>query len=270
MPTSRIVIFTDLDGTLLDRDTYSFTPALPALQLARNRSIPVIFCSSKTMAEQELLRKQIGIGHPFVVEDGGAVYIPGEYYPFPVSEGERRGRYVIIAFGVPYARIRDTLKKVAAELGIALKGYADLTVEEIMRRTGLDPASAQAARQREYEETIFDQLTVDEAERLGQALASYGLRLSRGGRYLAVLGNHSKGIAVQRLMELYRRQYEDLTFVAIGDSRNDFSMFEVVDQAYLVQKKGGGWEKNPPDKVNLVEGVGPEGWNNVVLELLRE
>jgi mannosyl-3-phosphoglycerate phosphatase len=47
----KVIIFTDLDGTLLDYSTYSFEKALPALQLVRERDIPLIICSSKTAKE---------------------------------------------------------------------------------------------------------------------------------------------------------------------------------------------------------------------------
>ena len=72
------VIFTDLDGTLLDRAGYSYAPAVPALERLRRNKIPLVFCSAKTRAEQEVYRKEIEIYDPFIVENGGAhFYSPG-------------------------------------------------------------------------------------------------------------------------------------------------------------------------------------------------
>jgi mannosyl-3-phosphoglycerate phosphatase len=51
MITPKLVIFTDLDGTLLDRGTYSFGPAKPALHLIRLKNISLIFSSSMTGAK---------------------------------------------------------------------------------------------------------------------------------------------------------------------------------------------------------------------------
>ena len=73
------IIFTDLDGTLLDHDTYSWKPAESALKLARKMNIPVIFCTSKTRAEVEIYRKSIGNKHPFIAESGEAIFIPVSY-----------------------------------------------------------------------------------------------------------------------------------------------------------------------------------------------
>ena len=49
--TPKLVIFTDLDGCLLDRETYSFEPAQAALRLIREKKIPLVLVSSKTRVE---------------------------------------------------------------------------------------------------------------------------------------------------------------------------------------------------------------------------
>ena len=50
-PTPAFVVFSDLDGTLLDHSTYSWKAAAPALAALRDRGIPLILASSKTSAE---------------------------------------------------------------------------------------------------------------------------------------------------------------------------------------------------------------------------
>ncbi|MBP1733392.1 MAG: mannosyl-3-phosphoglycerate phosphatase, partial [Deltaproteobacteria bacterium] len=68
-----IVIFTDLDGTLLDSMTYSFEPARPALRKLKDLGIPLIICSSKTRLEIERYRQEFGSLYPFVAENGGGI-----------------------------------------------------------------------------------------------------------------------------------------------------------------------------------------------------
>ncbi|MFQ6092792.1 MAG: HAD hydrolase family protein [bacterium] len=70
-----MIIFTDLDGTLLDRQAYSYREAEPALDLIKKRDIPLIFCSAKTRAQQEVYRKELDFHGRFIVEDGGAVFV---------------------------------------------------------------------------------------------------------------------------------------------------------------------------------------------------
>ena len=53
------MVFTDLDGTLLDHDTYRWDEAEPALTLCASRNVPVILVSSKTRAEMNALRARL-------------------------------------------------------------------------------------------------------------------------------------------------------------------------------------------------------------------
>ena len=92
----KIVVFTDLDGTLLDRTTYSYASAVPALESLRQKKIPIVFCSAKTSAEQEAYRKELGIGDPFIVENGGAIFIPYGYFPFEFDYHKTIGGNLII------------------------------------------------------------------------------------------------------------------------------------------------------------------------------
>lgn len=73
---ANLIIFTDLDGTLLHPMTYSFEEAMPALKLCRERGIPLILCSSKTRAEIEVYRQRLKNEHPFIPENGGGIFIP--------------------------------------------------------------------------------------------------------------------------------------------------------------------------------------------------
>ena len=65
-----LIIFTDLDGTLLDSG-YSFRKAMPALRLIKEKDIPLVLCSSKTKTEIDYYRKKLENDHPFVSENGG-------------------------------------------------------------------------------------------------------------------------------------------------------------------------------------------------------
>jgi len=58
--SGMLVVFTDLDGTLLDEETYSWEAAEPALAMLRERGIPWVMVTSKTRAEVEVLRERMG------------------------------------------------------------------------------------------------------------------------------------------------------------------------------------------------------------------
>ena len=75
----RLAIFTDLDGTLLDHDTYEWSPARPMLDRIREEGWPLVFVTSKTRAEVEGLRTEMEVDEPFIVENGAAAFFPPRY-----------------------------------------------------------------------------------------------------------------------------------------------------------------------------------------------
>lgn len=77
---NRFVVFTDLDGTLLDHHTYSFIPAAPAIERLRRNDVPLILTSSKTMAEILELRTLLSNHHPLIAENGSLLAIPENYF----------------------------------------------------------------------------------------------------------------------------------------------------------------------------------------------
>jgi mannosyl-3-phosphoglycerate phosphatase len=266
--SSQRIIVTDLDGTLLDRDTYSYAEARRALYDAVYRRVPVVLCSSKTRAEQVVYREKLGIHDPFIVEDGGAIFVEREYFTTDYTFHRTVGELHAIELGTPYETIRQELEGVRAQTGIPMRGYGDMAPEDVARASGLDTDAAALALKREYQETIVSSHGPGQIEQLRGALSGRGLRLSRGGRFIAVSGPHDKGAAVAVLTAIYRQEFGEVETVGIGDSHNDASMLAAVDVPVLVQKSPGTWESIDVPGLRRVEGVGPEGWNRFVLDYL--
>lgn len=140
---SPIVIFTDLDGSLLDAKTYSFDAAGEALNALRVRNVPLILVSSKTRAEIERLRNTLDHPHPFVSENGGGVFIPKGYFDFPLEGAVLRGPYQVIELGLPYGALRLALKEIAHSLVCRLRGCG---APSPSKRTGSRLWGSRAAR----------------------------------------------------------------------------------------------------------------------------
>ena len=134
------VIFTDLDGTLLDGE-YSFDAALPVIRRIKDESVPLIPVTSKTRAEVEKLRGLLGVNDPFITENGGGVFIPDGAFPFAVK-GEDAGGVKLIRLGTSYEELKSALAEIREKTGFRITGFADLTPEEIAERTGLSLADA--------------------------------------------------------------------------------------------------------------------------------
>ena len=71
-----LLVFSDLDGTLLDSHSYDWQPAAPWLSRLREANVPVILCSSKTSAEMLYLQKMLGLqGLPLIAENGAVIQL---------------------------------------------------------------------------------------------------------------------------------------------------------------------------------------------------
>ena len=149
---SKLIVYTDLDGSLLDGTTYSYKAATPALEALREQGIPLVLVSSKTRAEMEPLRQRLGHRDPFIVENGGAVFVPHGLFDFPLERMRTRSPYQVIELGLPYYMLRDVLKQIEDAIETPLQGFGDLSVDAIMQATGLPRADAILAKQREYDE----------------------------------------------------------------------------------------------------------------------
>ena len=275
MERRTMVIFTDLDGTLLDSSTYSFESAHEALDEVRARSIPLVLVSSKTRAEIALLRDQLNHCHPFIVENGGAAIIPQDYFPFSLSSAVPSGCSMAVEWGTPYPRLRAVLQEIQKELGIELRGYGEMTVDEIAAKTGLSRRDAKLAQQREYDEPFVVEGDGCSTAMLAKAITARGLRWTQGDRFHHLMGEQDKGQAVRYLVDCYRRladhRQDRLMTVGIGNSLNDLPMLEAVDCPILVQRTDGSYEPGIElPRLTRAPGPGPIGWNRAVLSLLAQ
>jgi len=262
---SKTIVITDLDGTLLD-DSYSFEAARAALALLREKSVPVVVCSSKTRPEIELYREKMGLEDPFIAENGGAVFIPEGYFGF-AGEEEAEDGYQSVVLGKRYADIREALKRVERDTGIRVRGFGDMTAEEVASVAGLALPEALLARQREFDEPFVFGENEAGIERFLKAITDEGFKWTRGAFY-HILGDNDKGKAARLLKGYYEKEHGRVSVIALGDSLNDLPLLEEADFPVLVRKKEGGYEAGV-DLPGLMrtEGSGPEGWKEAIFAL---
>lgn len=275
------IIFTDLDGTLLDYSTYSFEAALPALKSLKEKNIPLVICSSKTRKEIEYYREKFGNRHPFISENGGGIFIPKEYFGsvFKIPANGLRGQsseseayeendYYIIRLGAKYPDLRRVIGELRHE-HFSISGFGDMTVEEIAKLAYMTIDEASRAKKRDFDEPFIFEGEEEEKQKLFDAIKSKGFNFNVG-RFFHILGDSDKGKAVSILIDLYKERFDDILTFAVGDSPNDIPMLERVDHPIIVQKPDGSHDSRI-NILNLVraEGVGPAGWNKVISKLIE-
>jgi mannosyl-3-phosphoglycerate phosphatase len=261
----KLIVFTDLDGTLLDADTYSFAAALPALRVIREKEIPLVICSSKTKREIEYYREKLDSHHPFISENGGGIFIPAGYFDLAVTAGEG---YQVIRLGAQYSGLRKALKELRAE-GFRIKGFGDMRTEEIAGITGMTVEEAEMAKERDFDEPFIVEDSGQRMQELFDAIDAKGFHWTQG-KFLHLLGNSDKGKAVSVLIDLYRKKFGEVRTIAAGDGPNDIPMLERVDHSIIVQRHDGSYDSRITlPNVIRADGAGPKGWNRAILELIK-
>lgn len=265
----RLVLFTDLDGTLLDHDTYSFEPAREALAALESENVPVVFTTSKTRAEIEKWRRLAGNTAPFISENGGAIFVPEGYFGGDFVYDRKENGYLVIELGAPHRELARALEAIRRETGIEIRGVSEMDVEEIVKLTGLGEEDAALVRKREYGEPFVVGGGIEAEKTVMDEIEKRGLRHTQGGRFHHILGRNDKGKAVSILKGLYVKEWGLVETAGIGDSLNDLPMLEAVDIPILVRKPGGGYdERIDIAGMAIADAPGPYGWNSAILKLI--
>lgn len=251
------LVFTDLDGTLLDHHTYDHSPALPALERLRQAGVPVIPVSSKTLAELKEIRKRLHLKGPAVAENGAVIAYPGEA-PQVAPPG--------------YHLLRDFLIDRRSNPRFDTFGFGDMELEEVMKHTGLPREDAKRAMKRLASEPFFWRGDSESLAAFRREVKEKQLRLLQGGRFMHLLGDTDKGEAVRLVVKHLRSRSKVVTrTIALGDSDNDRDMLLAVDNPVIIQKPDGSHISlaERPDAI-LTDQPGPAGWNQAIQQLIAQ
>lgn len=251
----RYIVVTDLDGTLLDHQTYEYTPAKTAIAALKEREIPIILNSSKTRAEISEIRSQLNNHEPFVCENGGILCgIALE------SEDEEDAKFIQY-LGTPRRQFLDKLRSLKQQLNLNYQGFAEASVDEVIGWTGLSASDARKAMNREATEPLLWHDTESALAKFREQLVKYKLQCVRGGRFHHVMGNFNKASCFAKLKEYYSQRWqEEVKIIALGDSQNDFPMLERADFAIAIPPKQGKILHLDRDSVFFASRLGPYGW----------
>jgi len=268
-PDCPLVVYTDLDGTLLDHDSYSFEPALPALQRLASLNVPVIPVTSKTMAELRVLGQALQLHGPCITENGGLIAVPEHYFGDNSAQQTADG-YRLEYLSPRYDTILSDLAGLRNRFGFRFDGFADLSVENVATQTGLSNQEAQRAKQRMCSEPLTWRDSDIAFERFSAELEALGYTLVRGGRFHHVLGRTDKAQAIGRLNAMFADAgFTGYTSIALGDSPNDSQMLLAADVAVLIRRKDGSWLALDTDRTIIrTTAAGPGGWNEAIQHYL--
>ena len=247
-----LLIFTDLDASLLDHETYSFEEALPALQLIKDKEIPLILSSSKTYEEMIHIRKKLNNKDPFIYENGSGIYFKNKK----------------VSLGANYNEIQSLLSKLKQQF--TFLSFTDIGPQGIQKETGLDINASIRASQREFTEPIIWKDSIQKLNKFKTLVCKENLIILQGGRFLTISSPQTKGDALLWI----KKEYEDLSnkkiiTLGLGDSENDINMLKKVDKAVIIRHP-----TQPPPKITMhssiiiTDEIGPKGWNKAIIDYI--
>lgn len=256
-PARGLIVFSDLDGTLLDHHSYDHAPALPTLERLRGAGIPLVLASSKTAAEMVPLRAELGFQHcPMICENGAGLIEAGG---LGLSGDEE------------YHRLRLALDRLGADLRGAFEGFGDMTLARICDVTGLTEEAAERAAKRQFSEPGIWNGTEDGLQMFLAALDAVGLSARRGGRFVTLSFGKTKADQMSHILA----QMQCDTVIALGDAPNDAEMLLAADYAIILPAAKGAAEPEIPEgsgptRILRAQQPGPDGWNKTLGALLTQ
>jgi mannosyl-3-phosphoglycerate phosphatase len=265
----QLLIVSDMDGTLLNHHDYSYQAVLPQLAELQQKQIPLILNTSKTFAELKSWIEKLNIQHPFIVENGSAIFIPQGYFSDIVLAGQwvdhSFSGYQVIVLGESIITLAAFLLQHKPEA----IDFSSCSQDEAIQLTGLNQQQAAEAQNRQFSIPLSFDSTEKEQE-FAELAGQSGFGVLKGGRFLHLLGKTDKGLASQRLKLFYETAFNaHYGVIALGDSPNDTAMLDQSDIAVVVNSPSS--ENLNPSASQLIRTwqQAPQGWNEGVQSALK-
>ncbi len=266
----KILIFTDLDGTLLDHDTYSFEPVIPLLSSLKEMNIPVIPNTSKTFTEVKHLMLQMKLSGPLIVENGSAVYLPKSEFKQIDGDVFETEKYWVKHFTRKKSHWQSILSTLSEDFFDCYETFSSMSNTRIAELTGLSEDDAKRAAEREFSEPLLWKSDARTREQFIEQAKTLGASPLLGGRFLHLCGDTNKGKAMLWLVNEYAKKTDERCIsVSLGDGNNDVDMLESSNIAIRIRSKA----HEPPlmsdrDRLYTSDAYGPSGWHEIISKLI--
>ena len=257
---SSIWVVSDVDGTMMDH-SYDLTPAKETIKLLQKLSIPVILCTSKTAAEVRVIRKELNLTDPYIVENGGAIY--GD--SLTKVNGE-------IILGEKYEILENILSNISNEIKHDLVPLNKISDQEATELTGLEGHSLELMRDRHWSMPFLNP-PENKEEEINICCKKFNVEIFRGNRMSHMLSiNSNKGKAINVLKKYSNNP--NIKIIGLGDSPNDLPLLLNSDYKIVIPSISGPNMKlleNLNDyKFTLASDPNGYGWKSEINKLINK
>ena len=251
-----LIIFTDLDGSLLHRDTFKFDTIKDYIKSLANKNIIIIPNSSKTEKEIEKFNEELGMDLPFISENGSTIHglnlINSNFPNKIILSRDKEELFKIFKTKVPERLINKCIQifKLGKKEQEKIFGQKDDKLKLILDRKYTIPF-------------LFSGDNV-EKNKLIKILSSNSLTLQEGGRVLNLCDNVNKVKSMNKVVKILRKVEEKIKTIAVGDNYNDLDMLKNCDIPCLVFNDQFKLDQINIDNLIFSNKPSPEGWADVI------
>ena len=252
----KILIFTDLDGSLLHRDTFKFDEIKDYLKQLISKGIFIIPNTSKTEKEILEFNNELGSSLPYISENGSAIN------GLDLLNSNLPKELIL-------SREKDSLIKIFREsVPVNLQNKCKLLSEMDKKKQslifGLENDKLKMALDRKYTiPFIFDGIKSEKNE-LFKIVKKKGLTLQEGGRVINLTDKVNKAKALQVFVRFFKKNNKNVKTIAVGDNYNDLDMLKVSDFPCLVFNDKFTLDQIPINDLIATNKPSPEGWADVI------
>jgi predicted mannosyl-3-phosphoglycerate phosphatase (HAD superfamily) len=219
------------------------------------------------------LIRALDLTDPFIVENGGAIYVPNDSLAVDFKFQRKVENYRLIELGGLRRELLRKLAKIRQHGRFDVQGFSELDPAQVAEWDNLDSGQIRAAQALEYSELIRFQGENGELQRIQAEIEQQQMRLLRYGEYHLLSGDHDEGSAVRILLQLYREANPDKLLISVGLSDNylDSSMLHAVDIPILVRQSDGRFDEQVGRfGMKFTRNPGPLGWSQAVIAIITE
>ena len=152
---TKIIIFSDIDGSFLNHDDYSYGDLHIFISKLKKIS-EIIFVSSKTFSEIKTLNNTLGITFPFIVENGACIFFPENYYK-EALEGDKffkKENYIGYRVSENITKFhKGDLNKFKKHFNFFF--YSELSSEKLASITRLKGSQIKSSQKRLFSDPIY-------------------------------------------------------------------------------------------------------------------
>ena len=251
-----VVIFTDLDGSLLHRDTFQFDSIKDYIKSLINKGVIIIPNSSKTEKEIEKFNEELGVNLPYISENGSSIHglnLITSNFPDKLILSREKEELVEVF-----------KNKVPENLQRKCKFISNFNKKDQINIFGLGETKLKYALDRKYTEPFLFEGSKNEKKDLTKILKKNSLTIQEGGRVINLCDNVNKVKSMNKVLKIYKKIESNIEVVAVGDNYNDLDMLKNSDLPCLVFNDQFKEDQINIDNLIISNKPSPEGWADVI------